>query len=182
MRYVEQCSADLNYYLLEATAPRRAVRVLREQTVQLSGGRMTLAVIGSSHFLEIESRGSAMCELFTCPTNGLAGLQCDHKMSDGASWKHHSAGPGLGYDFEVWRKPCSRQQFEMETRRLLEPEEHRLQYGFPKAKEADGAVTCLEWRIDGSRATVSTYHTFPGELAIIHTRSVIDLAEAVAPQ
>ena len=180
--YVEQHTADLCYYLLESAAPRSAVQVLTEQTVQLAGGRITLAIIGSSHFLEIDTRGTAICELFACPSGDLAGLQCGHKTSDGASWKYGSLGPGLAYDFEMWRERLGRHQFEIESLRLQESKERRLHYSFPKAKETGSAVTCLEWQIDGAKAIVSTYHTFPGELAIVHTRSAIDLAKAVASQ
>jgi hypothetical protein len=178
--YVEQCSADLSYYLLADTAPRSVLRVLREQMVRIEGGSLTLAIIGSSHFLEFEAGGTVMCELFACPTGGMAGLECVHRLSDGATWKSRRREKGLAYEFHTWCEPCSRQQFAAESLRLRDTAERRLHYSFPKSREAESAVTCLEWQTHDTVAMVSTYHTFPGELAIVHTRSVIDFTEAVA--
>ncbi len=182
LSYVEQRSVDVCYYLLEGVAPRQLLRVLDERTVQLAHGRLTLAIIGSSHFLEIAAGNAALCELLACPTIAMAGLRCSYRLSGGTDWSHRYHAGGFTYGFDLWQERIGRRQFLAESRRLTEPGEHRLHYSFPKSRGADGAVTCLDWQIEGCVATVATYHTFPGELSVVRTRSVIDFTEAVARQ
>ncbi|HEX2923022.1 MAG TPA: DUF2617 family protein [Chloroflexota bacterium] len=182
MRYVEQCSTDLCYYLLEGAAPRWAVRVLREQTIQLANGRLTLAIVGSSHFLEMETGRVALSELLACPTDAMAKMECSHRLSETASCNRQYRTAGLAYDFRIWKDRLEERAFEAESRRLMKHTERRLSYSFPKSREAVSAVTCLDWQIDDCVATVATHHTFPGELAVVHTRSVIDFSEVVARQ
>lgn len=182
MDYVEQRSADLTFYLFESAAPRGLVRVLAERTLSLQGGRVTLAVIGGSHFLEVEATGTLLCELLACPRPGLEALPCRAETTGTGNWSHQWDREELSYRFDLWRRRYSNEQYEAECARLGVPKPRRLQYSFPGSDEAGSALTCVDWRVKGRQVAVTTYHSFPGELTIVHTRSVIDLAETGSAQ
>lgn len=179
--YVEQRSTELAYYLYESPAPRWAVRVLAERTLPLPRGQITLAVIGSSHFLEIRFGPSLLCELLACahPALDAVGGRL-RRVVGGDSWELRLRRRAMEYRIELRRDRLSPKQFEMATVRMSEEGHDRLHFCFPPHDGQVGAVTCLDWRVEASTATVDTYHTFPGELTIVQTRSVIDLAEAGA--
>lgn len=179
--YVDQRSTDLTFYFFDSAAPRGVVRVLAERTIDLPGGRISLAIIGSSHFLEIETGGRLLCEMLACPRPGLDRLPGHAETigaRDGSHWVEERET--LSYRFDLWRHRCSPTEFQEEVALLALPGPGRLRYAFPSSDEAGSAVTCLEWQLEGRSATLATYHTFPGELTIVHTRSVIDFACAEA--
>lgn len=180
LAFVQQRSADLNYYFMEAPAPRGAVRVLAERVLRLPLGSLVLAIIGSSHFLEIQARATVLCELLSCADPNLEGLPSTAEMAKGGEWSHGVRRRDVTYRFEGWRRVCSTREFETETARLSAPGAGELHYLFPQREGPGSALTSLAWQVEGSRATIATYHTFPNELTIVQTRSVIDFAEAGA--
>lgn len=182
MHYVEQRAGELNFYLFESAAPRGLVRVLAEHTLSLPGGRITLAIIGGSHFLEVEAAGTLLCELLVCPRPGLDTLPCRIETISAGRWSHRWERGNLSYRFDLRHRRYSSDVFDAVCARLGTPQPCRLQYRFPGGDEAGSAVTCIDWQLEGRKATVTTYHTFPGELTIVHTRSMIDLADAGAAQ
>ena len=178
--YVEQRLADLVLYLLEAPAPRAAVRILSERRIGLQAGQLTLAVIGSSHFLEITSGNTILCELLACSRPQLVAAAGSGEKIGQRLKRYHLARGSVAYSVDVWSRKLSAREFAGETALLLAEGSNRLLYSFPAGTGLGHAVTCLEWQVKGSRATVATYHSFPGELTIVHTRSVIDIADAGA--
>jgi len=165
----------LNYYLLDSAPPRKAVRILAEEEIRLPGSRLALAIIGSSHFLEVRDGETTLSELLTCPNPAMtAALGSGSVIGSLESWRHAMQRDGLRYHFESWRKVHTDDRFALETARLSAPAANRLRYVFPSEDGGLGAVTCLEWRHTGNQAVIATYHTFPDELAIIHSRSVVD--------
>lgn len=158
------------------------MRVLSERNVHLPGGRVTLAIIGSSHFLEVEAAGTLLCELLACPRPGLEALPCRAETTGAGNWSHQWDRKKLSYRFDLWRRRYSNEQYEAECARLRVPKPRRLQYSFPRSDEAGSALTCVDWRVKGRQAAVATHHSFPDELTIVHTRSVIDLAETGSAQ
>ena len=178
--YVEQRSADLVFHLFDSAAPRGAVRLLAERSLDLPDARINLAIIGSSHFMEIETGKGVLSELLACPRPGLDRLPGHTEtigMEDRSHWLKRDQ---FSYRFDLWRRRLSAGEFREEADALAAPGPLRLQYLFPNLDEAGSAVTCLEWQVEGPRAVIVTHHTFPGELTIVHTRSVIDFAEAGA--
>lgn len=173
VEYVRLHPADLAYYLLEGPAPRDAVQVLRERRVALEGGQLTLAILGSSHFLEVRVGNRWLCELLACrrPDLDPARLRRTHRGS--RDWAHRLQLGALEYDFELWRRDCAPAEFEAECSRLSTPSPRRLGYTFPGEEGSAGGITCLEWSVEGGRATVTTYHTFPGEAALVQSRTTI---------
>ncbi len=180
MPYVEQRSTELALYLFDAPAPRGAVRVLAERQLELPGGRITLAIIGSSHFLEIETGGDRLCELLACPRPGLDNLAEWAETIGGDGWSHRLRRGTISYSFDLWKRRYPQGSFEETCAGLSLPGPQRLRFAFPGGDGAGSALTCLEWRLEGKQTAISTHHTFPGELAIVHTRSVIDFADAGA--
>ena len=178
--YVEQLSTELTFYLFQSASPRGAVRVLAEHSLRLPGGGITLAIIGSSHFLEIETADEALSELLACPRPGLDALPGYAETMEADSWSHQEERKALSYRFDLRRRHYRLREFEEKSSRLATPAPERLSYVFPGSDGSGSALTCLEWRIAGRRAAIATYHTFPDELTIVQTRSVIDFAETGA--
>jgi len=171
----------LRYYLLDSAPPRHAVRVLVEKEIRLPGLSLVLAIIGSSHFLEIRSGETILSELLTCPNPAItAALGSGSAIGKLESWRRGLRRDGLRYQFECWHRVHTDGQFALETARLSAPAANRLLYVFPPEDGGSGAVTCLEWQQRGNQAIVATYHTFPDELAIIHSRSLVDTVETGA--
>ncbi len=175
--YAKQQSADLTYYLFEGSVPRNSVRVLAERTLDLPDGTIRLAIIGSSHFLEIETRDVTVCEMLACPRPGLETITGYVETMRTGKGSHRVRLGNLGYQFNLSSSRRSSDRFLADTTELGLPKPNRLRFSFPAGDEAGSGLTCLEWQTDGNRATVATYHTFPSELAIVRTRSVIDFAE-----
>ncbi len=178
--YVEQRSADLTYHLFESQAPRGAVCVLAERELALAGGRIALAIIGSSHFLEVRAGDTVLCELLACPRPGLEAAPTKVQLGDRRALAHRLRRDGLTYRFDLWRQRCSGPELEGESARLSSPGPNRLQFVFPAGESPRGAITCLEWQVEGRQVSIATQHTYPGESSIVHTRSVIDIAETGA--
>ncbi len=179
--YVQQRSTDLTFYLFDSPAPRHAVRVLVERTLDLPGGRIRLAIIGSSHFLEIESREGCLSEMLACPRPGMGDMP-GHAETLGAVDRSHwlEEREALTYRFDLRRERFSPSEFRRRVVDLRLPGPSRLVYDFPSLDEAGSAVTCIEWQVEGRTATFATYHTFPDESTIVQTHSVIDFAEVGA--
>lgn len=171
--YVEQCSTEMSYCVLDAPAPRSRVRVMRERVVAVGGMRLTLAVIGSSHFLELSGDSGFLCELLACRPVDLSGLPSVMERRGVDEWRHSLSRDSVDYRFRIWRETLSPEEFQEETEGLSQEKGTRLVCPFP-----GGAVTCLDWLVEGSRALVKTHHTFPNELSIVRSRSLIDVAEA----
>jgi len=157
------------------------VRTLAERMLELSGGRLALAIIGSSHFLEIRGARTTLCELLSCSNPELREqLAQSEALGKGERWSCRVRREDVSYRFECRRRRYAARDYELEAARLLVDRADRLRYSFPQKEPARSALTCLEWRVDGRRATVATHHTFPEELVIVHTRSVVNFAEAGA--
>jgi len=181
LSYVEQRSTDLLFYLMEGPLPRGSVQVMAETTLRLEGGSIRLGIIGSSHFLEIEtSDGTTVTELLSCPRPSLEPLAGRARALEAAKAPLGFSRGRLSYRFSSHIESLDPERFRREAAALEEPAQRRLRYLFPGADGARGAVTCIEWEVQGHRAVVSTHHTFPGESRIVHTRSVIQLATAGA--
>lgn len=174
---MEQRSEDLAYYLVEGPAPRNAVRVLAEEKVLLPGGEVTVAVIGSSHFLQIVAGNTLMTEVLASRRPALEGLEPTASGSAADEWQHEFQRDGVAYRFELQRSGCSVEELKRETARLAVSKANRLSCSFPDQVGDPGAITCIEWLVEGSRIAVDTYHTFPGEPAMVRSRSVIELPE-----
>jgi hypothetical protein len=173
---------DLAYYLLDRAVPRESVRVLVERKLILPGGEVVLAIIGSSHFLQVTAGGRTVTELLTSrrPQLSESPLVTGEEMA--GPWRHASRQGAGTYRFEVNRRDCTPRELELETARLTSARPSRLSYTFPAGEDEGAAVTCLDWSIEGNRITVETYHTFPGEPAMVLSRSMAALPEmGVAP-
>jgi hypothetical protein len=173
--YVQQHSDDIVYYLFEGPAPRDAVRVLGERTITFPGGAVVLAVIGSSHFLQLSAGSVVMTEMLASECPSLERLSLLARSGTVADWRHEVTRDGVAYRFELHRQGCSLAELRRETVRLASPALNRLAYRFPSDRGEEGALTCLEWHAEDSRLTVETYHTYPCEPAMVLTRSVVDL-------
>jgi len=180
LAYVEQHAADLTFALFDAPAPRESITVLSERTLRLLGAEMTLAIIGSSHFLEIKAGRTVLCEMVACPHPGLYHLPRVVELAGQGPCQHRLRRGTVSYRFGLRRRRLTSDEFLRESVDLSAPGPNRLQYLFPASGRAGSAVTCLEWRLEDRRATVATYHTFPNELMIVQTRSVIDVSEGGA--
>ncbi len=180
LTYVEQRPEDLTYYLFEAPAPRDVVRVLREQSLALPWGSIALAIIGSSHYLEIRSTGATLCEMLACPHPGLEAVARRAEWNGEGLYDYQTSVNRLSYRFRLSRQSLAARQFEAEGLRLSIDHPHRLSYCFPGGRSGGNALTCVDWEMERSRVVISTHHTFPDELVIVHTRTMIDLAEAGA--
>ncbi|MCL4369446.1 MAG: DUF2617 family protein [Chloroflexi bacterium] len=173
--YVEQPSTDLVYYLFESQAPREAVRVLAERSLSLPRATLTLAIIGSSHFLEIRAGDLSLCEMLACPRPGLGPASLSLQVGNRERWSHSDRRANLGYSCEIWRQKRTAEEFATLSADLPSPAPNQLHFSFP-ARSGPGAITHLEWVMEGSTVTVGTLHTFPGELTVVRSRSVIELA------
>lgn len=151
--------------------------MLAERKLRLPGGGVTLAVIGSSHFLEVVAGGMVMSEMLVSHDPALEGLPQPVKVGAVSGWRHERRRGNVAYQFELHTSSCSFGDLDRETARLAVSSRNRLSYVFPSRDGELGAVTSIEWQVEGSRITVETYHTFPGEPAIVRSRSVVDLLE-----
>ena len=150
--------------------------------MRVAGGEATMAVIGSSHFFEVVAGGVVIAEMLVSSGPGLRGLPEPVRVGAGGEWRYEHRRGHVGYHFELYSSTCSSEVLRETTARLATPGPNRLSYVFPEGEGAPGAITCLEWQLDVSRITVETYHTFPGEPAIVRSRSVVDISErGVAP-
>lgn len=176
---MEQRSADLSFYLLGTGIPGGSVRVLREHRIAFAGGQVTLAIIGGSHFLEARLPGQTFSEVLACPRTDL-GTPTRPEVGALASWSCRSDPPGLAYRFECWRDQFSLAGFHAEQVRLTVDQPGRMSWLFPRDGAGTGAITCVEWLVGEREVTVATHHTFPGELVIVRSRSVISVPEMEA--
>lgn len=154
--------------------------MLEERELLLPGGSMVLAVIGSSHFLEMRAGDAVLCELLACPRPDLQDAPIRIRLAGRMALAHRLQVNGLGYRFDLSRRDWSEPEFETESIRLSSPAPGRMQFVFPAREDTVGAITCLEWQASGGQVSVATWHTFPAESSIVHTRTVIDIAETGA--
>lgn len=155
------------------------MQVLAERRVQIPAGELVLAIIGSSHFIEIRGLGVTLCELLTCPNSKLSSVIGEGK-SCAARYSRQLEREKLSYSFNCQRHDLTRQQFDTETAEISELRGGRLVYIFPGKQGPNSALTSLEWQVEMHRAGITTYHTFPDELAIVQSSTVIGFAEAGA--
>ena len=151
--------------------------MLAERKLLLPGGEVTLAVIGSSHFLEVVAGDVVISEMLVSRRPRLEGLPEGVRVGTVGEWRRELRLNGVTYRFELHSSRCSPEDLDRDTARLVLSAANRLSYVFPSRAGETGAITCIEWQVDGSRITVETYHTFPGEPAIVRSRSVVDLPE-----
>lgn len=177
LQYVEQDASQVNFFLLDTAAPRHLIRVLAERRLCLGAGEITLAVIGSSHFMEIRVDGQALTEMLACPTPDLARVLPGRVIGERDSLCRHAMKWNISYRSWVWREALEPFDFEKATVRLSEKQADRLSYTFPTREVGVAAITCLDWRLDGRSLAVRTYHTFPDQFTIVHSRSVVGLPE-----
>ncbi len=138
---------------------------------------MTLAVIGSSHFLEAVAGDVVISEMLVSRRPPLEGLPEGVRAGAAGEWRRELRRDGMVYHFELHYSRCSPEELDRDSARLALPAPNRLSYVFPSRASETGAITCIEWELDGSRITVETYHSFPEEPAIVRSRSVVDLPE-----
>lgn len=174
--FVQQTSDEIGYWLFDGAAPRDAVKILSECRLALPGGEVTLAIIGSSHFLEISSGDTLLTEMLTSARPGLDHLPMARPLRTGHEGVRLIRG-GLDYRFRVEHLRYRTESFDKESRRLTQDAAYRLSYSFPAGPHETGAVTCLDWRVDGPRFALETYHTFPGESAIVRSRTEVGFPE-----
>ena len=181
-RYVHQRPEELVYRLLAGMAPRAVVRVLSERTIALPWGEATLAIIGSSHFLELTAGDSAFTEMLSSSGPDSEALPLLARI-EGPRGRHFRRVDGrITYRFEMRRKDLDAAEFRAETERLTHEDPDRISFRFPAEGDEPGGVTCLEWRVDAGTLRVETHHTFPGELAVVRSRTAIGFPErGVAP-
>ncbi len=151
--------------------------MLAERKLVLPGGEVTLAVIGSSHFLEVAAGDVVISEMLVSRRPRLDGLPDGVRIGAAGEWKRELRLNGVTYRFELHVSRYSSQELDRDTAQLALSAPTRLSYLFPRRADETGAITCIEWQLDGNRITVETYHTFPEEPAMVRSRSVVDLPE-----
>src|SRR5512142_1052254 len=110
LAYAHQTPDDLDYRLLACHAPRELVRVLVERRLRLAGGEVALAIIGSSHFMEIRARSTVVTEMLASSRPELSGLpQAEHVQTSGGC--SAIVAEGLSYHFEMESRRYSPEAF-----------------------------------------------------------------------
>ncbi len=177
LEYVHQRADDLVYGLFRCAAPRDLVRVLQERRVRLDGWKATIAIIGSSHFLEMCVSEQVTTEMLASARPGLSALPLVATGASSELRRSETLPGGLDYRFELDWQRCGVAEFETESRGLSTPAAGRLVCEFPAGEGEPPALTCVEWRAAGTMLAVRTYHTFPGEYTIVRSRSLVELPE-----
>lgn len=176
LEYVGQAPGDLVYRLLSCPAPRDSVKVLIECRVAFGSTVASIAIIGSSHFLEVDNGGRVFTEMLAS-TGGTSGALPPLKLLRGCPGSHELEVNGLSYRFQMDSRRYGRTEFERESDRLSGDADGRIWYRFPARIGESAAVTCLDWRASSSGLTLETYHTFPGESTVVRSRTRIGLPE-----
>ena len=174
--YVRQTPGDMVYWLFEGSAPRNLVKVISECRVPVPGGEAVLAIIGSSHFLEIGIGGAVLTEMLASVRPGLDGLLTARGLRNGRGGTQ-LVRDGLDYRFRLEEIHYNPVDFARETERLVREDPHRLCCRFPAGNGEASAVTCLDWQIGPQVLNLDTYHTFPGESTIVRSRTVVGFSE-----
>lgn len=176
LEYVRQAPGDLVYWLFEGAAPRAFVKVVLERRLAVPAGEVALAIIGSSHFLEIRTGGSVVTEMLASARPGLDGLLTARGVKSSRSGVR-LVRDHLSYHCSLEEVRYGKADFERDTLRLSTESPQRIFFPFPAGDEGLGAVTCLDWSLEGRAFELNTYHTFPGESTIVRSRTVIGFPE-----
>lgn len=171
--FVEQRVDELRYLLYAGRVDSELWQVLDRRSVRLPHAELELSLIGASHVLRLRSAGAELTEVLACaaPPTGHVPLAAER-----------------GPDPWTARVTCGRVALWTLGRRLrfadatellaaqrgILAEGPQLFWAFPRGALDPAPMTAIRyWLSEGGGATVETHHSYPRDLSLVITRTVV---------
>jgi hypothetical protein len=161
-------SSDLRFVLLETTSTLGDVRILASREARWNGDLVCFHVLAVSHAVVIR-REQPLTELLTCGEYSPAGRPLAHL--------HINAPHELSTRLGCLAYHCRLEPFSLAGGDDLIGSfstEQRMDVFFP-GDAAHAPVTRIGWRIEPTRLTVETVHSYPEEKMGVRSRSRFEL-------
>jgi len=179
--YVRQGLAHLRLGLYNRTLEPDLFHIFRQCSVERAGYRAELWIIGASHVMNVQlpAPGMALAEVLTGTEDSLPSegrIEIIEKVGNRCGLHH--AADRLNYTARLDSFAYPKEDFRQREADLLAAQtSNRLSYRFP-AEEGllTAPVTVLDvLRADENALEVQTFHTYPEELTIVITHSVVEV-------
>jgi hypothetical protein len=188
--YVRQNLANLRFGLYNRTLDPGWFRIFRQRSMERAGYQAEFWVIGTSHVMNVwltaaeRSPGTALAEVLTAAGGSLP---AEGRIALIEEWRHRGSlqqvTGRLRYSAQLDSLTYPEEAFRERVSCLLpESGPHRLTYHFPREEGLIAAPTTLidVLRADEDALEIQTFHTYPEELTIVVTHSVVEVTPTQA--
>lgn len=158
---------SLHYFLLKELPKNIDYQIIKYKTIDFNSQKLNLAIIGSSHFLNL---GGHFCELLTC----VPPPELDYLVH----CKSLEVPIATQYQFNdfLYSFSCSFHQYQVADfktfERALGEEAHLLFHAFDK----ESAITSIQLLEEQSHfLRLQTWHTYPESQVAVQTLTTLEI-------
>lgn len=154
----------LNFYFSKVL-PIEQLNIIQHKTVITDCGELTVAIIGSSHFLKFEH---SFFEILTCQNLKIEKKDLIFVMPEISEFSYKHFNPKYDYAIDLELHKYDNEKFQSEEKRIAE-KDALLTHAFEK----ESAYTIIEKPIiENNTMSIVTWHTYPEYNIIFRTQNL----------
>ena len=133
-----------------------------------------VAIIGQSHVLHFFDGEAGFSEIMLCVPHDLTAYHPICRATSLVDFRFSTVNGRFKYATQISTRWATSPDMWSTLTQIAEPYDDSVEFHFPQGDMLQTPVTTVVWRVDKSTLVVQSIHTFPGEHAVVKTKTRIN--------